>query len=438
MKNTLYLRLLSVSLAGLFSCQGYLEEKPEKSILVPTTVGDVRALLDYYTTLNENALVDFIQADDWVTVDANWLGLAPWEQNAYLWEETVFEPVERSTDYSRLYRKVFTANVALDVLDGLEKSDETLNLKGEALFIRALAYFHLAQLFLPPPMPGGDQIKIPVKLTPDVNLRAQWWNVSQVLIQVERDLLESFEFLSPVSQSKNRPNKKVAKAALARLFLYTERWEEALAAAEYVLAQESGRLMDYHDIDNTAPYPFKLFNSEVLYYGITSSFSVTASAATFVNPDLIAKYGEGDLRPGLFFSKGSTGSLFKGSYNGDYNLFTGIALPEMYLTAAETLVRMGKTQEGMHWLGLLAQRRYQAPEDWGVISSKSPLELVLEERQKEQVFRGTRWMDMKRLSAKGELPSVAPREIQGVNHPLPNPGRLYLELPALELDLENR
>jgi hypothetical protein len=438
MKNSTYLYLLLMALAGLGSCQGYLDEKPEKSILVPQTVEDVRALLDYYTTLNENALIDFIQADDWVTGDANWQSLAPWEQNAYLWQEQVFEPVERSTDYSKLNRKIFTANVSLDVLEELESSEESQQLKGEALFVRAMAYFQLAQLFLPSPMLGEGEIKIPVKLAPAVSQPAKWWNVSEVLAQVEQDLLESFELLPAGSQFKNRPNKKVAKAVLARLFLYTERWEEALDASEYVLELEADKLMDYHSLDSLAPYPFTLFNSEVLYYGITSSFSVTASAATFVNPDLIADYGEGDLRTDLFFTEETNGSLFKGSYNGDYNLFTGIALPEMYLTGAEALIRMGRTQDGLDLLGVLARNRYQTSEDWELNLSENPLELVLEERQKEQVFRGTRWMDVKRLAAREELEKWPTRAIGGQRYPMPEPARLYLELPTYELDLEFR
>ncbi|MBN7813434.1 RagB/SusD family nutrient uptake outer membrane protein [Algoriphagus sp. H41] len=436
MKNIKYLCLLLGPLAGLFSCQGYLDEKPEKSILVPSTVEDVRALLDYYTTINENALIDFIQADDWVTDDPNWQRLAPWEQNAYLWQEQVFEPVERSTDYSRLYRKILTVNVSLDVLQDLESSDEVRHLKGEALFVRALAYFQLAQLFLPSPVLDDGEIKIPVKLTPDMNQSPQWWTVSEVLVQVEQDLLDSYGLISPGSLSQNRPNKKVAQAVLARLYLYTGRWEEALESAEYVLDQNTGSLLDYHEQDSLAPYPFALFNSEVLYYGITSSFSVTASAATYVNMDLTEKYGKGDLRSALFFTKGTNGNLFKGSYNGDYNLFTGIALPEMYLTGAEALVRLGRTQEGLSLLGVLAGNRYQRPEDWEENLSKNPLDLVLEERQKEQVFRGTRWMDIKRLSAMGELGESPIREIGGKAYHMPNPNRLYLELPNIELDLE--
>ncbi|OOG76445.1 RagB/SusD family nutrient uptake outer membrane protein [Algoriphagus sp. A40] len=438
MKNIKYLCLLLVALAGLGSCEGYLDEKYEKSILVPKSVEDVRALLDYYTTLNDNPLIEFIQSDDWVTDDANWQRLAPWEQNAYLWQEQVFEPVERSTDYSKLNRKIFTANVSLDVLEDLGSSEESQQLKGEALFVRAMAYFQLAQLFLPSPMLGEGEVKIPVKLIAEVSQPAQWWNVSEVLAQVERDLLDSFELMPAGSQFKNRPNRRVVQAVLARLFLYTERWEEALEASKYVLELEADKLMDYHKMDALAPYPFKLFNSEVLYYGITSSFSVTASAATFVNPDLTEKYQKGDLRTGLFFTKGAKGSLFKGSYNGDYNLFTGIALPELYLTGAEALVRMGRTQDGLDLLGILARNRYRTPEDWELNLSRNPLDLVLEERQKEQVFRGTRWMDVKRLAARGEMEELPFREIGGQRYQISEPARLYLGVPAYELDLEFR
>lgn len=439
MKNIKYLYLSLVVILVLSSCEGFLEEKPEKSILVPKTKEDVRALLDYYTQLNDNTLVNFILSDDWQTEDANWERLAPWEQNAYLWKTQVFEPTERSTDYSKFYRKVFTANVSLDVLEKLGLDTEIQQLKGEALFIRALAYFELATLFLPSPGIGSEEIKLPVKLSPNINEASEWWSISEVLNLVEEDLWGAYELMASSSQFKNRPNKKVAKAVLARLYLYEGRWEEALDAATEVLEQEQGNLLDYHELDSTAAYPFTLFNSEVLYYGVTSSFSVTASAATFINPDLREKYRAGDLRAVLFFSAAATGeSLFKGSYNGDYNLFTGIALPEMYLTAGESLIRLERTEEGLALLGMLAEKRYQSWEDWEVQLAKEPLDLVLEERQKEQVFRGTRWMDMKRLFAMGEVMKFPVREIRGELYSLPAPESQFLALPASEVELENR
>ncbi|MEB2777323.1 RagB/SusD family nutrient uptake outer membrane protein [Algoriphagus sp. D3-2-R+10] len=429
--------LLLIAALGLISCEGFLDEKPEKSILVPQTVEDVRALLDYYTNLNDNALADFIMADDWVTEDANWESLSPWEQNAYLWKQQVFEPSERSTDYTKLYRKIFTANVSLEVLEGLGTGTEVRNLRGEALFIRALAYFQLAQLFLPSPMLGGEEIKLPVKLNPNVNEPSQWWPVSKVVMQVEQDLAEAFELVGSSSQFKNRPDKQVVKAVLARLYLYEERWEDALNAANYVLEQGTVSLLDYHEMDSTAAYPFSLFNSEVMYYGITSSFSVTASSATYINPDLMGKYEQGDLRRSLFFTESGEKFLFKGSYNGDYNLFTGISLPEMYLSGAEALVRMDRVREGLDLMAILAEKRYQSMDFWEGNLSKNPLDLVLEERQKELVFRGTRWMDMKRLHALGELDDVPTREIADQNYQLTGSDKLYLILPSYELELEN-
>ena len=438
MKNIKNFLLQLMVLGGLFSCEGFLEEKPQKSILVPNTLEDVRALLDNYTTLNENALMDFILADDWVTTTANWESLNPWEQNSYLWKSLVFEPTERSTDYSKFYRKIFTANVSLQALESLGPGTEVQSLKGEALFVRSMAYFQLAQLFLPSPKSGKDEIKIPVKLSPEVNLKAQWWSAMEVIQQVEMDLLESFELMPLNSQFKNRPNKKVAKAALARLYLYTEQWDKALEAANYVLEKESKNLLDYNLLDKNKAYPFTLFNGEVLYYGVTSSFSVTASSATFVNPNLTAKYAPTDLRKALFFTNSAQGSLFKGSYNGDYNLFTGIAIPEMYLTASEALIRKGNTQAGIAALTDLAKKRYQNMKDWEVELKKNPLALVLEERQKEQVFRGTRWMDIKRLIALGEFGNLPTRVIAGKNYNLSELKDQVVVLPSYEVELENR
>lgn len=439
MKRITYLGLFGLLILGIFSCEGFLEEKPEKSILVPKTKEDVRSLLDYYTQLNENALLDFILSDDWETEQGNWETLAPWEQNAYLWQNQVYEPTERSVDYSKFYRKIFTANVSLEVLEGLEQDVEVLQMKGEALFIRGLSYFDLAILFLPSPGLANEEIKLPVKLNPNINEPSEWWSISEVLVQVEDDLLTAQEAMGMDSQFKIRPNQLVAKAVLSRLYMYTERWEEAWEMAKDILDQEQYQLMDYHEMDSTAAYPFPLFNSDVMYYGITSSFSVTASSATYISKDLRESYEEGDLRSGLFFSSTPTGeSLYKGSYNGDYNLFTGIALPEIYLTAAESLIRMERVDEGLEWLGKLAEKRYRNWEYWEEQLSKDPLKLVLEERRKEQVFRGSRWMDIKRLDALNELKDFPERNLGEQNYSLEQLEELRIALPSFELELESK
>lgn len=432
--------LLFISIITLVSCDDFLDEKPRKAILVPNSAADVRSLLDYYTTLNGNSLITFILSDDWVTDTPNWETLSPWQQNAYLWSETVFEPTERSTDYNRLYRKAFSANVCLDILG---KMDDTTDpqireLKGEALFLRSMALYQLGQLFLPHPLgSSAEETKIPVHFSADVNSDAEWLTVSEVMQRVESDLKTAHGMLPEKSLYRTRPDKTAVMALLSGLYLYLEDFEKSLESAQEVL-NSSYSLMDYSELDADKAYPFTVFNEETLYYGVTSSFSVTASSATYINPELYSLYSDNDLRKELFFTLDPQGNaLFKGSYIGDYNLFSGISYSEVLLNGAEAAVRLGEIEEGMDIIASLAKNRYRDSVHWETESQTDLLELVMAERRKELVFRGTRWADMKRLVILGELSLPLTRVIGETNYELEKESQMTVKIPSFELDLES-
>lgn len=432
-----YLCLTLVGFATL-SCEGFLEEKPVKSILVPSTLEDVRALLDNYTTLNENTLIGFILSDDWMTTTGNWQTLQPWEQNSYLWKAEVFDPLERSTDYSKLHRKIFFANNCLEILDGIsDNSVQAENLRGEALFVRSLALYQLAQLFLPHPASSeAELLRIPVRFTGNVSDESELLNIGEILIRVEQDLRQSLNLLPAKAGFPNRPDQRTAHALLSGLYLYKGEYDKAFESAQVVLGSNPD-LLNYTEINPDSPYPFPLFNKETLYYGVTSSFSVTASSATFVNGELYRRYSENDFRKKLFFSLDAQGNaLFRGSYLGDFNLFTGQSLPEVLLNGAEAAFRSGKTEQGRALLTQLAANRYQDLELWKKEVGNPDLATVLEERRKELVFRGNRWVDMKRLAALGELDLPIEREIGGQAYLLNSESQFVLSLPRIELELE--
>lgn len=426
--------------AFLASCEGFLEEKPNKSILVPSTVEDVRAILDNYTTLNSNSLSSFILSDDWVTSTANWEALGPWEQNAYLWQNEIFQPQERSVDYNGLHRKIFFANNCLEVLEGLEiQSAEANQLKGEALFVRSLAMIQLGQIFLPYfETSDADQIKIPFRFAAEVTGPSQLLGINELFERVEQDLLEARELLPLSAAFPNRPDRLSASALLSNVYLYWGKYELALNAANQVL--DTGiSLMDYREINPDSPYPFTLFNEETIYYGVTSSFSVTASAATWINPELIESYSENDLRKPRYFIEDSEGNFgYKGSYLGDFNLFSGISTSEVLLNAAESAFRVGKVEEGKSLLIQLIENRYEDVSIWMDENESPDLKTVLEERRKELVFRGSRWTDMKRLAAIGELELPLIRNIRESDFLLERMDQFYLELPEIELTLNNQ
>ncbi|MCE7053048.1 RagB/SusD family nutrient uptake outer membrane protein [Algoriphagus sp. AGSA1] len=440
MKKYIIRFLNGVLLLSLVSCQDYLEEKPLKDILVPSTPEDVRALLDNYPRLNFNSLATFLISDDWEISSQKWNTMNPWEQNAYLWQKEVFEPTQRSVDYNAIHMKIFYSHICMDILAKQENhsSPEFSYLKGEALALRGRALFELAELFLPSPKSDlKDQIKIPVNLESDINATLARLGILEVLGMVKQDLEMAFTLLPEKQLYKTRPDKATVKAYLARVYLYEENWEETSSAAAYVV-EHSEELLDYKALDASLAYPFMLFNKETVFYSVTSSYSVTASPESFINPELYQLYEENDRRKNLFFRLDNGGNpLYKGSLTGNLELFTGISLPEMYLTAAEGTIRTGNVENGLAYLNQLCANRYEDFVEWEDLGAEEALEVVLLERRKEQVFRGTRWLDMKRFwYLSQELKNE--REIHGELYSLTSEEQFIWQVPPYEIELEGR
>ncbi|MDF2159381.1 RagB/SusD family nutrient uptake outer membrane protein [Algoriphagus sp. CAU 1675] len=440
MKKILNKYMWGLGLITLFSCNGFLEEKPRKSLLVPEKAEEVRAILDNYNYLTLSPLLGFMLSDEWETTSQDWESFDPWQQNSYLWNETIFDPQERSSDYQTLHGQMFYANTCLDLLGNLEesKSVQISQMKGEALVIRSKVLFDLALLFLPGPNSSlTDQIKIPVNLTSDVNTPLQMIGVSELFVLIKRDLEMAFSILPEESDFKTRPDKRVAMGLLARIYLYEQNWEKALEAANYVIQYGDG-LLNYLDLDPTKSYPFSVFNQETLFFQQMQTSIIPLRPTTSLKEELYESYLENDLRKALFFKMSPTqGALFKGSYTGGFRLFSGIGLSEMYLIAAEAGIRMGRQEEGLQRLNELGENRYSDFNPWQNLSQQEAIGLVMKERNRELVFRCLRWMDMKRT--KYLDPSfTTEREINGEIYTLKNEEQFILKLPPYEKELVNR
>lgn len=140
--------------------------------------------------------------------------------------------------WSSAFKTVYGAN---DVIEGIEASTSASlsdkvrkRLTGEAKFIRAFTYFYLVNFF-------GD---VPLVLTVDFNQTAQMQRTpaAEVYKQIIKDLEEAKSLLgTDFSNSKTGeriiPNKWAATAMLARAYLYTGDYGNAVAQAGEVISQ---------------------------------------------------------------------------------------------------------------------------------------------------------------------------------------------------------
>ncbi|GAA4331489.1 hypothetical protein GCM10023149_37330 [Mucilaginibacter gynuensis] len=413
-----------------------MEKKPNQALTVPTTLTDLRTLLDNNDDLNQAPYLTTTCTDDIYTTKDGLLAAGSIVSNSYLWEKDVYEG-QPQADWNRPYQQVFYANVVLEGLEKLTGPDkgtaEFLNLQGSALFIRALAFYHLAQEFALPFDPATASLTpgIPLRLATDVNVRSKRGTLLQTYTQIVKDL-EAAKDLLPLSAAfKTRPTKPAALALLARVLQTMQIYDQAAEAATKCL-KSNGSLIDYNTLDVSAyrafPRAIPNGNVEVLYFTplINVDF-LDFPTLTAIDSTLYRSYDEHDLRKTLFFRQWDGYVTFKGNYSGNAAVFGGLATDEVYLIRAECYARMGNITLAMKDLNELLKNRIikTAFSPLKAANVEEALMLILAERRKELVFRNTRWTDLRRLNQDSRFAVTLLRHIDGQEYRLPPGDRRY-------------
>jgi hypothetical protein len=133
--------------------------------------------------------------------------------------------------WSSSYNQIYAANA---IIEGVNASTaltvvDKNELTGEALFVRSLLHFYLLNLY-------GD---VPYITTTDYqqNKVAHKMPSAELYSHIISDLELAVSLLPQdyISSNRVRPNKSVAMALLARVYLYNGMWAEAANAASYLI-----------------------------------------------------------------------------------------------------------------------------------------------------------------------------------------------------------
>jgi hypothetical protein len=445
MKNVLLFGMLA-GLLVLQSCGGFFDEKPQKSLVVPQNLDDFQAILDAKPRAMNSSLSAGLMSSDELFLSPPVLARLSYALvSAYFWRDEFYLPDENDPSWNTCYRKVFHANL---VIDGLKDYNPTSRLEEErmavleasARFFRAQGHFEAVSHFAPYSVHSApDPLGVPVRLTSDLNLKVGRLSQAEVYRQIMEDLEFGISILPTKPDVPTRPSAWAAHAMLSRVHHYRQNYEASLFHAEKALGIGDG-LMDYGSLDSTLTYSFEIFHPEVIFYGELLSGTYAASAATYVNPDLVELYGKQDYRPFYFFKKSAVDTLynFKGHYTGDYFLFGGLAVNEMVLNKAEAALRLGQEAKAVESLNYLLSNRLVKEAFEPIIGEgeNSLLQRILNERRKELVFRGTRWLDLRRLNTDPNTEVTLSRNYNEEKSILPPRDiRYVLPIPPLEISL---
>ncbi|SEO05020.1 SusD family protein [bacterium A37T11] len=430
--------LFAITACLLYSCDRYLEAKPDKKMAEPISLDDCDELLDNDNEMNTCfPAVGEAAADDYYLSLVNWEAITINEDRLnYHWDAGFTAQLNQ---WQLPYKAVMLANQVLQTLSKINRSTDTERydrIRGSALFFRGYAFFYIAQVFAAAydigqatSLPG-----IPLRLSPDIDYPSERGTLENTYIQILNDLQEAASLLPAISAVPTRPSRPAAYAALARTYLNTGDYIKAGESAARAL-QDKASLLDYSQLDSNSTAPFVKFNKEVIFQASTGGNTALETSRACMDSILYESYDNHDLRKHLFFSRNGDGShAFKGKYDAQINAspFSGIAIDELYLIRAESAARQGEIGPALEDLNTLLKNRWDKGHfiPLTAMDEIDALELVLRERRKELVLRNLRWTDLRRLNQQPRFAKTLTRILAGQRYVLPpNDTRYTLLIP---------
>jgi hypothetical protein len=311
-----------------------------------------------------------------------------------------------SSAWSAIYRTILAANYLLETVpalnDPLLTADRKNQIQGEALAIRALAYFDLVRGW------GGVQLVLKPTRTPTDNTGIVRSTVADTYAQVLKDLTAA-EALLPATTNRNRVTRKTVWALRARYHLYRQEWEQADTyaskliddAANYKLAKPFSAFFAANAVA-TPESVFELaysnsFKNSHFNWWLPPTLSgrrewaPTSQLVTLLNDPAI-----GGNRNQLIAQTAPPGNLWYGKLY--YRTPTGtdpayiIRMAELYLIRSEARVQLDKPALALADLNAVRDRAGLAA---STASTKDALLLAIEgERRLEFAFESDRWFDL--------------------------------------------
>ncbi|GAB3316114.1 RagB/SusD family nutrient uptake outer membrane protein [Larkinella ripae] len=344
--------------------------------------------------------------------------------------------------YRLNYQIIARANQIMALIDGVDfPAASKSNLKGQAQFLRAFAYFDLVRLF-------G---KVPLHLTPvtgreDAALPLS--STEELYAQIEKDAKDaSAGLLNKAKQEAGRATSGAAKTLLANLYITQKKWAQAETLLKEIVANDGYMLMpDYTNAfsttagnKNNAESVFEVqymegsagYNGNQIYRFIpspitaveiapitgTSNAQPTSQESNNIpTPDLIAAYETGDKRKeasigyvtlSQALAENKTYPYIK-KYAKTHSLHnnTGQNWPvyryaEVLLFLAESLNEQGKTADAATYLNQIRTRAGLAATT--ATTQATLREAIFKERRVELAFENKRWFDLTRTGRVKEI-----------------------------------
>jgi hypothetical protein len=245
MKSQIMIAVLFLLITG---CNDFLSVSVQDEVH-PQTVDDLESLL-----LGEAYPHNKYQKIDLLTDDMQCNPMSPNREGGQIEELNQWEPyycwswnpVEMQSFglWEFYYKKIIGCNVVLDLLSEVSGEEkQKAFLKGQSLTLRAYYYFLLVNYFGLPYNHGNPEKNLGIPLKLNSGVRDEYFTrntVQEVYERIEQDLLEGNRLMSenkmPVSTYE--VSDLMAKALLSRMYLYIEKYDDAIHWANEVLFEK--------------------------------------------------------------------------------------------------------------------------------------------------------------------------------------------------------
>lgn len=296
-----------------YGCNDFLEETSQ-TLVYPSNLNDLEQLFvgESYKSeaINNSYKYYHLLCDNYEPNRdprmSMWFKMKDQEINVYLWNPLMFSEelndamsgVERV--WSEPYKRILGCNLVLDHADALEGTDRDREaLRGEALTLRAWCYLQLVNAFGVAYSQGNPATEPGVPLKLESGVRDEYFSrasVQDVYDRIEKDLQEGNRLLRSYPARKNnigRMNHLAAKAILSRMYLYQEKWDQAINWADSVL-MEKDELLDLNTLNNVsaASAPDSIYATEALW--ARSYTCPIPDARVVISDELLQAYGVSD------------------------------------------------------------------------------------------------------------------------------------------------
>lgn len=344
-----------------------------------------------------------------------------------------------TAQWSSLYKQLYSINLAIEGLNRATNLTYKNQWLGEAYFLRGLCYFYLTNMYGAVPLVLGSDYMHNNGLARSPQ--------ADVYRQIISDLQQAQSLLGTqyhdgsglVTTGRARPNRASATALLARVYLYTQNWANAIAQADNVIADAATYQL---------PVPAQAFvvNSKEIIWGIVPTAQglyphrakdaviyflpngvapISVGVAASLNNELVNAFESGDLRYTNWVgidnvpASGSTPAAtyyFNYKYKVNSNITAAqesvvmLRLAEQYLIRAEARAQQNNTSGALADLNAVRSRAGLGAST--AVTQADVLTAIQKERRIEFFAEGGhRFFDLRRTGTlDARMTTVAPQK----------------------------